>query len=72
MCILCDHETLDLLTAPLERFQPGQLAEVIRTARDAASPGVLDHAEAVLRGDAAVQMTGPAVTVFEGEIELQD
>jgi hypothetical protein len=52
MCILCDHETLDLLTAPLERFQPGQLAEVIRTARDAASPGVLDHAEAVLRGDA--------------------
>lgn len=53
MCILCDHGTLDLLTAPLERFQPGQLAEVIRTARDAASPGVLDHAEAVLRGDAA-------------------
>jgi hypothetical protein len=51
MCILCDHGTLELLTAPLERLEPGQLGNAVRTARDAAAPGVLDHAEAVLRGE---------------------
>jgi hypothetical protein len=49
MCILCDHGTLELLTTPLEQLEPGQLGNAIRTARDAAAPGVLDHAEAVLR-----------------------
>ncbi|CAN5718354.1 hypothetical protein BH23GEM8_BH23GEM8_11730 [soil metagenome] len=53
MCILCDHGTLELLTTPLERLDPGQLGNAIRTARDAASPGVLDHAEAVLREETA-------------------
>lgn len=53
MCILCDHETLELLTTPLDQLPPGQLANAIRTARDAAGPGILDHAEAVLRGEAA-------------------
>lgn len=53
MCILCDHGTLELLTSPLEHLAPGQLAEAIRTARDAAGPGVLDHAEAVLGGESA-------------------
>lgn len=53
MCILCDHGTLDLLTRPLEGLEPGQLGNAIRTARDAAGPGVLDHAEAVLRGESA-------------------
>jgi hypothetical protein len=51
MCILCDNGTLELLTTPLERLEPGQLGNAVRTARDAASPGVLDHAEAVLRGE---------------------
>jgi hypothetical protein len=53
MCILCDHGTLELLTTPLERLDPGQLGNAIRTARDAAAPGVLDHAEAVLREETA-------------------
>jgi hypothetical protein len=53
MCILCDHGTLDKLTLPLERLGPGELAEAIRTARDAAGPGVMDIAEAVLRGEAS-------------------
>lgn len=53
MCILCDHGTLELLTTPLEQLAPGQLANAIRTAREAAGPGVLDHAEAVLRGETA-------------------
>src|SRR5690606_11542565 len=53
MCILCDHGTLELLTTPLEQLAPGQLANAIRTAREAAGPGVLDHAEAVLRGEPA-------------------
>lgn len=52
MCILCDHGTLELLTAPLDQFAPGQIGEAIRAAREAAGPGILDHAEAVLRGDA--------------------
>jgi hypothetical protein len=52
MCILCDQGTLELLTLPLERLGPGQLSGAIRAARDAAGPGILDHAEAVLRGDA--------------------
>lgn len=52
MCILCDHGTLELLTAPLESLPHGRVAEAIRAAREAAGPGVLDHAEAVLRGDA--------------------
>lgn len=51
MCILCDHGTLELLTTPLEQLQPGQLGNAIRTARDAAAPGVLDHAEEVLRDE---------------------
>lgn len=50
MCILCDHATLDKLTVPLERLGPGELAEAIRTARDAAGPGVMDEAEALLQG----------------------
>lgn len=53
MCILCDHGTLELLTLPLEQLAPGRLADAVRTAREAAGPGVLDHAEAVLRGEAA-------------------
>jgi len=52
MCILCDHGTLELLTRPLDNLQPGELGNAIRTAREAAGPGVLDHAEAVLRGEA--------------------
>jgi hypothetical protein len=52
MCILCDHGTLELLTTPLERFAAGQLGDAVRAAREAAGPGILDHAEAVLRGDA--------------------
>ncbi len=52
MCILCDHATLDLLTAPLDQLAPGRLADAIRDARAAAGPGVLDHAEAVLGGEA--------------------
>lgn len=51
MCILCDHGALELLTTPLSRFEPGRLAEAVRAAREAAGPGVLDHAEAVLRGE---------------------
>lgn len=58
MCILCDHGTLELLTAPLEQLADGQLGNAIRTAREAAGPGVLDHAEAVLRGE-----TGPGAAV---------
>lgn len=53
MCILCDHGTLDKLTVPLERLGPGELAEAIRTARDAAGPGIMDEAEAMLRGESA-------------------
>lgn len=52
MCILCDHATLDLLTTPLDQLAPGRLADAIRDARTAAGPGVLDHAEAVLGGEA--------------------
>ncbi|MBW3628341.1 MAG: hypothetical protein KY464_03495 [Gemmatimonadetes bacterium] len=52
MCILGDHGTLELLTTPLERLVAGQLGEAVRAAREAAGPGILDHAEAVLRGDA--------------------
>jgi hypothetical protein len=52
MCILCDHGTLELLTAPLESLSRGRVGEAVRAAREAAGPGVLDHAEAVLRGDA--------------------
>ena len=52
MCILCDHGTLELLTVPLESLSSGRIAEAVRAAREAAGPGVLDHAEAVLRGDA--------------------
>ena len=52
MCILCDHGTLEALTAPLESLSPGRVADAVRAAREAAGPGVLDHAEAVLRGDA--------------------
>ncbi|HET7321893.1 MAG TPA: hypothetical protein VFI96_05325 [Longimicrobiaceae bacterium] len=51
MCILCDHGALELLTTPLSSFQPGKLTEAVRAAREAAGPGVLDHAEAVLRGE---------------------
>jgi hypothetical protein len=51
MCILCDEGTLDRLTVPLETFGPGELAEAIRTARDAAGPGVMDYVEAVLGGE---------------------
>lgn len=61
MCILCDHETLELLTTPLEQLAPGQLANAIRTAREAAGPGVLDHAETVLRGEVA---HGAAVELY--------
>lgn len=56
MCILCDHGTLELLTTPLDRLAAGQLSEAVRAAREAAGPGVLDHAEAALRGDAAMQV----------------
>ena len=52
MCILCDHGTLEILTLPLESLTSGRIAEAVRAAREAAGPGVLDHAEAVLRGDA--------------------
>ena len=52
MCILCDHGSLELLTVPLESLSSGRLAEAVRSAREAAGPGVMDHAEAVLRGDA--------------------
>ena len=52
MCILCDHGTLELLTTPLESLTHGRISEAVRAAREAAGPGVLDHAEAVLRGDA--------------------
>lgn len=51
MCILCENATLELLTSSMEGFEAGQLAEAVRTARDAAAPGVMDHAEAVLRGE---------------------
>lgn len=51
MCILCDNSTLELLTTPLDRMEPGQLADAIRTAREAAAPGILDFAETVLRGE---------------------
>lgn len=64
MCILCDNETLEQLTTPLERVEPGQLAESIRTAREAAAAGVLDHVELVLRGEAK-----PAVSAeFFGDV----
>lgn len=61
MCILCDHGTLELLTTPLEQLATGQLANAIRTAREAAGPGVLDHAEAVLRGEV---MPGAGVELY--------
>jgi hypothetical protein len=64
MCILCDHGTLELLTTPLDRFNPGQLGDAIRAAREAAGPGVLDHAEAVLRGDAQAVLEAE----FYGEV----
>lgn len=53
MCILCERSTLEILTAPLDRLPPGQVAEAIRTARDAAAAGVLDFAETVLRDETA-------------------
>lgn len=53
MCILCDHGTLEILTVPLERLAVGQVADAIRAAREAAGPGVLDYAEAVLRDEEA-------------------
>lgn len=56
MCILCEPKTLELLTSPLARFAPGQLAEAIRVAREAAGAGVLDYAETVLRGAAAAEV----------------
>lgn len=52
MCILCERSTLEILTTPLDRLPPGQVAAAIRTARDAAAAGVLDFAEAVLREEA--------------------
>jgi hypothetical protein len=52
MCILCETQALELLTEPIESLPPGELAEAIRTAREAAGPGLMDHAEAVLRGEA--------------------
>lgn len=53
MCILCDHGMLDRLTVRLERLGPGELADAIRTAREAAGPGVMDQAEAVLRDESS-------------------
>lgn len=64
MCILCDHGTLELLTVPLEQLAPGRLAEAVRAAREAAGPGIMDHAEAVLRGEATSEL-GPE---FYGEV----
>lgn len=57
MCILCENATLELLTSSMDGYQPGQLAEAVRTARDAAAPGVMDHAEAVLRGEVPARVT---------------
>lgn len=51
MCILCDNTTLDRLTLPLGRLAAGELADAVRMARDAAGPGIMDEAEAVLRGE---------------------
>ena len=55
MCVLCDHSSLELLVAPIEELPPGQLAAAIRAAREAAEVGVLDHVEAVLRGEAPAE-----------------
>jgi hypothetical protein len=56
MCILCETKVLEMLTEPLDSLPVGDLAEAIRLARDAAGPGLLDHAEAVLRGEARAEM----------------
>lgn len=50
MCVFCDHRSLQLLVAPLDDLAPGQLAQAVRAARDAAHVGMLNHAEAVLEG----------------------
>lgn len=50
MCVFCDHRSLQLLVAPLDDLAPGQLAQAVRAAREAAHVGMLNHAEAVLEG----------------------
>lgn len=56
MCILCETKVLEALTEAVDALPVGELAEAIRLARDAAGPGLLDHAEAVLRGEARAEM----------------
>lgn len=57
MCILCDTQSLRLLIAPLPSLSPGQLADAIRAAREAATQMVIRHVEAkVEQGDSAPEL----------------
>lgn len=61
MCVLCEDGTLELLTKPLDRLAPGELADAVRIAREAAEVSVADHAEAVVRGGVPIE---PAVGIY--------
>jgi hypothetical protein len=55
MCVLCDRDSLKLLTLPLEHLSPRQLADSISIAREAAWQLVLDTADAISEApDAAI------------------
>jgi hypothetical protein len=56
MCVFCDHRNLRLLLDPLEELEPGELAEAVRAAREAAHVGILGYAEAVLGGEATGEL----------------
>lgn len=65
MCVLCDDQVLELLTTPLDDLAPGELADAIRAARDAAEVSVADHAEAVVRGGVPLE---PAAGLYDDAV----
>jgi hypothetical protein len=55
MCVLCDKNSLRLLSAPLATLSPRRLADAIAVAREAAWQVVLDTADAVADGKSEVE-----------------